>query len=89
MGHIDGLGRLVDDRDDDDRDDDKPKPCKRCGHAETQRFAICLVNIDEDSIDEGEHAADVELWLCSDCEEHVADALLPFREYIGTKAGTE
>jgi hypothetical protein len=38
-----------------------------------------LVDVDEESIEEGSHVADVELRLCSECESVVADQLLTFR----------
>lgn len=63
--------------------------CERCGHAEAVKYAVCLVNIDEDSYEEGSHVADVETWLCSECESAVGDWLLTCNHSAVDKEDTE
>ena len=54
--------------------------CERCGHEEALKFSLCLVNVDADAFEEGCHTADVDIVLCSDCEEVVADELLDIKQ---------
>lgn len=56
--------------------------CDRCGHPDALKFAICLVNVDEESFEEGSHVADVDARFCSECEEAVADLLLVFKRRV-------
>ena len=50
--------------------------CERCGHSDSLIYTMSLVNADPAAFEEGVHVADVELRLCSECEQEVADDLL-------------
>lgn len=43
--------------------------------------------VDEESFEEGSHVADVDIRLCSECEEKVGDSLLYFVERQTRKGG--
>ena len=56
--------------------------CDRCCRTGTIKYVLGLINIDETSVCEGEHFADVEIWLCPQCEEDVAKLLPKIRQMI-------
>lgn len=51
-------------------------PCTGCESSTTRRYVVALGHDDRD--EEGQVIADIEIYLCDECEERAGDLLLAF-----------